>query len=190
MQRFRLARTIQGLLIAVHLLLRPRTLLPRSLWLKRSLPRKRSHATSRPQTTALLSVGLKGKVRVDALVWSVANTSTAPTIGEQQYGLGEKADGVFVIVKLNVKSEKDETATIASETVKLSDGETTTEPDDEAGISVDDPLIFEEIGPDSTKTATLVFDIPLEKLSKKLELRFGELGFGSTEGFIALPTLG
>ena len=65
-------------------------------------------------------VGPKGKVRVDALVWSVANTSTAPTIGEQQYGLGEKADGVFVIVKLNVKSEKDETATIASETVELS----------------------------------------------------------------------
>jgi hypothetical protein len=133
-------------------------------------------------------VGPNGSVRVDALVWSVDSVETAETVGDMTYGLGEEADGTFVIVRLTVKSKKDETAAIASETVQLASGGTLTEPDDEAAIGLDEAtLIYEEVGPDATKSATVIFDVPPSKLNGKTELRFGELGFGSTEGFIALP---
>ena len=54
----------------------------------------------------------------------------------------------------------------------------------------EDPFLFESLGPDSTTTGTVVFDLPESKLSQKLELRFGELGFGETHGYIRLPKLG
>jgi hypothetical protein len=38
-------------------------------------------------------VGPNGKVRVDALVWSVRGVETAKTIGDTSLGLGEKANG-------------------------------------------------------------------------------------------------
>lgn len=137
------------------------------------------------------SVGANGKVRVDALTWQVKGAETASALGDQSLGLGEKADGVFVIVNLSVHSDKNESATLSDEVVQLEgkgakydvDAEGTT-----AAIGAgEDPLFLEDLGPDQSTTSKVVFDVPPSVLKQKPRLRFNELGFGSTHGFIALP---
>lgn len=139
-------------------------------------------------------VGPGGSVRVDALVWNVTSAKTAATLGDQEYGLGAKADGVFVIVNLKATSKKDESATLTSEVATLQvDGGNTYKPDNDGTVAAigagDDPFFLEDIGPDSTITGLVVFDVPRSVLGNKLEVSFGELGFGSTKGYIRLPQL-
>jgi hypothetical protein len=131
------------------------------------------------------------KVRVDALIWDVRGVRTTKTLGDQTYGLGAKADGRFVIVSLRVHSDRDESATITSEVVKLDVGGNTYEADNDGTVAAigdgQDPLFLEDIGPDSTVSSKVVFDVPPSALGKKVSVRFGELGFGSTKGYIELP---
>lgn len=140
------------------------------------------------------TVGSNGKVRVDALIWSVQGAKTAKTIGEQEYGLGAKADDVFLIVDLKVRSDKNESATLSDETIKLQGANGTTYSADTEGTIAavgagDDPLFLEDIGPDQTTTSKVVFDVPRKVLRKGAKLRFNELGFGETHGFIRLPSV-
>ena len=52
----------------------------------------------------------------------------------------------------------------------------------------EEPFFLESLQPDTTTTGTVVFDVPRSALRKKPELRFNELGFGSTHGYIRLPS--
>lgn len=138
-------------------------------------------------------VGPDGSVRVDALIWSIDSVRTAKSLGDQQYGLGETADGQFVIAKLRVRSDKDESATLAGDVWQLEVDGNTYDTDSDGMVAAmgidDDPFFLDDIGPDSTTTGTVVFDLPPSVLSKKLELRFNELGFGDGHGYIELPSL-
>lgn len=138
-------------------------------------------------------VGPNGSVTVDALKWRITSARSATELGDQTYGLGEKADGVFVIVELDVTSSHDDSVTLTDSVIKLETEGTTYEADNDgtsAAIGAgQEPFFFETLGPDSTKTGTVVFDLPESKLGQKLELRFGELGFGETHGYIRLPRL-
>ena len=138
-------------------------------------------------------MGPKGKVRVDALVWRIASVRTSKTIGDQQYGLGAKASGRFVILKLKVHSDKDQSADLSSDVVKLEIGGNTYDADNDGSVAAmgsgEEPFFLNTIGPDADRSGAVVFDIPPKKLSKKIEARFNELGFGSTHGYIALPNL-
>lgn len=133
-------------------------------------------------------------VRVDALYWNVTNVETASTIGDMQYGLGEKADGTFVVVNLKVRSAKSDSVTLSDNSLSLetADGKTY-KADSDGTIAAmgngDKPLWFEDIGPDATVRSKVVFDLPASALNKKLAIRFNELGFGSTHGYIKLPSL-
>jgi hypothetical protein len=93
-----------------------------------------------------------------------------------------------------VHSDKDESATFTSEVFKLEVDGNTYETDSDGTIAAmgngDEPFFLKDIGPDVTTRGTIVFDVPKSVLRKKLELRFGELGFGSTHGYIRLPHLG
>jgi hypothetical protein len=129
---------------------------------------------------------------VDALVWRVLGASTAKVIGDTTYGLGSKADGVYVVVNLKVTSRKNESATLTDDSIKLQAGKNTYSADSDGSIAAmgeggKQPLFLEDIGPDSTLASKVVFDIPPKVLKKKLLVRFNELGFGSTHGFIRLP---
>lgn len=139
-------------------------------------------------------VGPNGQVRVDALIWSLESASTAESLGDQEFGLGETADGVFVVAKLRVRSDKDESATLTDNVWQLEVDGNTYDTDSDGMLAAmgqgdDEPFFLEDIGPDSTRVGTVVFDVPPSVLSKKLELRFNELGFGSGHGYIALPRL-
>lgn len=129
-----------------------------------------------------------GSVRVDALIWKVRSVRLADTIGDQTYGLGAKADGRFVVVDLQVRSDKDESATLTGNEVQLDVGGNTYDADSDGTFAAagegEEPLLFEDIGPDATKSTKVVFDVPDSVLGRRMRVRFNELGFGSTHGFI------
>lgn len=138
-------------------------------------------------------VGPNGSVRVDALVWKVAGAQTAASLGDTQYGLGANADGVFIVVNLTVTSKKNESATITDEAIQLEAPNGNTYKADSDGTVAaigqgQEPLFLEDIGPDATLQSKVVFDVPKPVANQKLQVRFGELGFGPTHGYIRLPT--
>lgn len=154
---------------------------------------EKEDCTDRATTDCTPRVGAEESVRVDALTWEVTDVTTQATIGDQEFGLGEEANGVYVIADLDVTSDRDESVTLTDGIVSLVVGDRTYEPDNSGTVAAigagDDPLFLEDIGPDSTLSSRVVFDVPEAVLDEDPELRFGELGFGSTEGFIALPAL-
>lgn len=155
--------------------------------------------SSAPKSNGAQHVGYGDSLRVDALTWNVESVATAKTLGDQDYGLGETADGTFVIVKLHVHSDRDESADLASggshDLVELSGGGTTTKASTEGMTayelegsgSAKTLAMLPSIAPDADKTVVVVFDVPDSRLDDDLDLRFGELGFGSGHGFIHLP---
>jgi hypothetical protein len=131
------------------------------------------------------------KLRVDTIDYRVTGASTSQQIGDDTYGLGEKADGTFVTVELSATNGKSESVTL-TDVFKLEVGGKTYEPDNEGTVAAmgagGEPFFLKQIGPDVTARGSVVFDLPTSAVGKKLELRVGELGFGSTHGYIRLPT--
>jgi len=138
-------------------------------------------------------VGSNDSTRVDALIWRLSSTRQTATIGEQQYGGGAKANGVFLVLKLRVHSDKNESATLTDNTIKLETNGNTYDADNDGTIAAmgagEHPFFLDTIGPDSDRRGTVVFDVPRKVLGQKIEVRFNELGFGSTHGYIVLPSL-
>lgn len=138
-------------------------------------------------------VGPSGSVRVDALVWRLQSARTTKTIGDQQYGLGAKANGVFVVVKLKVHSTKTDSVTLSDDVVHLEVNGKTYDADSDGSVAAigagKQPFFLDTLGPDSNRTGTVVFDVPPKVLTKTPEVRFNELGFGETHGYIRLPPL-
>jgi hypothetical protein len=139
------------------------------------------------------SVGPRGSVEVDTLRWHLRNAQTATTIGDQQYGLGSKANGIYVVVELSVTNNKSESVTLTSEAVSLVAGDKTYSTDSSAETALigsgAKTFLFEDLGPGVTLTGQTAFDIAPAVLNQQPQLRFNELGFGSTHGYIALPPL-
>jgi Domain of unknown function (DUF4352) len=134
-------------------------------------------------------VGPKGSVIVDTLTWQVASAKQAETIGNEY--INETADGVFLIVGLQVANGKDESVTINSDQVTLEvDGkEYSTDSDGTTNLMMTEDtesFFLKDLGPDVTTTGAVVFDVPPAVLAQNPEVCFGELGFGSTKGCIAL----
>jgi hypothetical protein len=138
-------------------------------------------------------VGPKGSVEVDTLRWKLNKATTAKKIGNQEYGLGAKANGIYVIAKLSVKNNKNESVTLTSENVDLVVGEKVFKPDTKAEVALigegGNTFLAEDVGPSVTAKGEVAFDVPPALLKKHPELRFNELGFGETHGYIALPKL-
>jgi hypothetical protein len=137
-------------------------------------------------------VGFSHSTRVDALIWRLSSASQTATIGEQQYGAGAKASGVFLVLRLRVHSDKNESATLTDSTIKLETHGNTYDADNDGTIAAmstgEQPFFLDTIGPDSDRRGTVVFDVPRSVLDQKIEVRFNELGFGSTHGYIILPS--
>lgn len=151
-----------------------------------------SSCTNKATDDCTPEVASNRAVRVDALTWSILGTRTTETLGNQQYGFGAKADDTFLVVTIKVKSNKDESATISDDSIKLEGSNGNSYSADSEGTiaaigSGEDSLFFEELGPDQSHTSKVVFDVPQSVLDGGAKLRFNELGFGETHGYIELP---
>jgi hypothetical protein len=139
------------------------------------------------------SVGPHGSIEVDTLRWSMSKASTSKTIGDQEFGLGAKSNGVFVIAQLSVTNNKTDSVTITSEVINLVAGKDTYKPDSDAEIALigegGNTFFLEDIGPGVTAKGTVAFDVAPSVLNEHPQLLFKELGFGETHGYIALPPL-
>jgi hypothetical protein len=155
---------------------------------------KKRSCGSRATDDCTPRVGQKSRVRVDALYWQVKSAKTATTIGDMTYGLGEKADGVFVVVDLRVKSAKSESVTLTDNVFQLEIGGKTYDTDSDGTIAAvgagENPFFLEDIGPDATTRGKVVFDVPKRALKKNVLMRFNELGFGTTHAYVKLSSLG
>jgi uncharacterized protein DUF4352 len=153
---------------------------------------KSDACTTRATRKCTPTVSRDGHVRVDALNWRVTDVQTAETIGDQSYGGGAQAAGIYVIATLKVTSRQDKTVDLGTDTVKLDTGGESYDVDTDAAIGFEGtpkPLLFEQIGPDVTKSMRVAFDVPKSAVNGPLKLRFNELGFGETHGFINVGTV-
>ncbi|MFL5862973.1 MAG: DUF4352 domain-containing protein [Solirubrobacteraceae bacterium] len=138
-------------------------------------------------------LGPHGAVVVDTLKWRVLNATSTSTIGDTSLGLGAKANGKFVVVTLKVTNGKSESVDLTDGVLKLEVNGKTYDPDSSGTTAAigagENPLFLETLGPDVTLTSKVVFDVPPSVLHASPQMRFGELGFGDTKGYIALPKM-
>jgi hypothetical protein len=96
--------------------------------------------------------------------YKVTSVKTTDTLGDPDLG-GARADGVFVVVSLELTNNKDETKTFLDSNAKLktSDGKEY-ETSDKAVLAFgDDSLMLKDIQPDLTTRGKLAFEIPPSK---------------------------
>lgn len=150
-----------------------------------------SACTTRATEECTPRVKLGGSVRVDALTWKVTSVRTTGALGDPDL-LGAKADGRFVVVSLSVHSDRDESATLTDNAFQLEVGGNTYDTDSDGTIAAvgsgEQPFFLEDIGPDADVKGKVVFDVPLSVIGKKVEMRFNELGLGSTHGYIDITS--
>ena len=97
--------------------------------------------------------------------YKVTTAKTTKEIGDPDL-LGARADGVFVIVSLQLTNNKDETKTFMDSSAKLktSDGKEYETSDKAVMAFGDDSLMLKDIQPDLTTRGKLAFEIPPSKV--------------------------
>jgi hypothetical protein len=131
-----------------------------------------------PEASQPLTVKIGQNVRDDGYQFTV----TKVTCGVKRVGdeyLGDKAQGQFCLVKLQVKNVSDDPIYFSDENQALVDTKGKTySPDDEAWIYVDDgELPFGEINPGNTLKTTVPFDVAKQAKPDYLLLKAGVWGF-------------
>ena len=95
-----------------------------------------------------------------------------------------------MVVSSGVTNGKSESVTIMSSMATLMIGDKSYDVDSDGDIALmldgGKTFFLKDLGPDVTTSGQVVFDIPKASAKKKLEVCFGELGFGDSKGCIAL----
>jgi hypothetical protein len=137
-------------------------------------------------------VGPSGSVEVDDLRWSLDSSKATSTIGDPSL-LGARANGVFIVADLSVTNSKTGSVTISSDAVSLVAGGKTYEGDSAAETALlgagAKTFLADDLGPGVVLKGAVAFDVARSVLAEHPQLRFNELGFGSTHAYIALPAL-
>jgi hypothetical protein len=126
-------------------------------------------------------------VKLEGTQYTVKSAKRTSTVGGQF--LEEKANGVFVVVKLTVENKKNETKTFVDESAKFigSNGKTYST-DSEGTIASagegDESFILMDMQPDVPESGILVYDVPVGKAKGGL-LEVSDL-FGGGEAYIDL----
>lgn len=103
-----------------------------------------------------------------AAEYTVTDVREADSIGGE---FGVKADGVFVVVALEVTNRASESFTISSNLFTLTDGQGRSFDVDTDGVSyAENSIIFEQLNPDVTTSGVVVFDVPTDQESRTLEI--------------------
>lgn len=98
--------------------------------------------------------------------YEVTNVETTTEIGDPDLG-GARADGMFVVVDLELTNNKDETKTFTESSAKIetSDGKKYETSDKTVIAFGDESLLLKDIQPDLTAKGKLAFDLPPNKTS-------------------------
>jgi len=106
------------------------------------------------------------KLTLKGTTYQVTSAKSASTVGDDEF-TKTKANGEFIVVKLKLTNRKDEPATISEDVIKVigSNGKQYSTSSDALLAFPDQTFILEEIQPDVTKSATLVYDLPESAVS-------------------------
>jgi hypothetical protein len=126
-------------------------------------------------------------VKLEGTQYTVKSAKRTSTVGGQFFQ--EKANGVFVVVKLKVENKKDETKTFLDESTKfISTNDKKYSTDSDGTIASagegDESFILMDMQPDVAETGILVYDVPNGKAKGGL-LEVRDL-FGGGEAYIDL----
>lgn len=103
------------------------------------------------------------RVEVGNFAYTINSYYTTDRIGQDIAGtfMGEKADGVFLVLDVTIENIARESKTLWSSYIKvIDDQERTFEHDSTAEIYLDESFSFEQIQPGLPKTGKVVFDVP------------------------------
>jgi hypothetical protein len=138
--------------------------------------------------TNIPRVGPSGSVEVDDLRWSLDSAKATSTIGDPSF-LGARANGVFIVADLSVTNGKTGSVTISSDAVSLVADGKTYEGDTDAETALMSAgaktFLLDDLGPGVALKGAVAFDVAPSVLAEHPQLRFNELGFGSTHGYIS-----
>jgi len=118
----------------------------------------------KPEAVKTYSVG--DEIQAGDLKWKIAKFSTATEIGQDIMGtfLGEKADGVFIIIDVEVENTGNSAKYLMDSYLKLVDDKNREfSPNSAAAIYLKpqgSALMFEQINPGIIKKGKIVFDVP------------------------------
>jgi hypothetical protein len=128
-----------------------------------------SKATSKPKPKPKANgkSGTVGQTLTNAgTTYKVTSARATKTIGDPDM-LGARADGMFVVVALQLTNNKDETKTFSDTSAKLktSDGKEYESSSDALFAFGDDSLLLKDIQPDLTTRGKVAFELPPSKVS-------------------------
>ena len=126
-------------------------------------------------------------VKLEGTQYTVKSAKRKSTVGGQFFN--EKANGVFVVVKLKVENKKDETKTFSDGATKFISTDDKKYSTDSEGTMAsagegDESFILMDMQPDVPETGILVYDVPNGKAKGGL-LEVSDL-FGRGEAYIDL----
>lgn len=101
------------------------------------------------------------RLTLKGTTYQVTSAKTASTVGDDEFTRA-RANGKFIVVKLKLTNRKDEPATIVEDAIRVIGGndKSYSTSSDALMAYPDQTFILEEIQPDVTKSATLVYDVP------------------------------
>lgn len=131
-------------------------------------------ATSTPASTAqatthdigdTFTVGSGGQ----AIQYRVTDMKKRQTLGSGV--LAEEADGVFVVVAIEMTNQADESVSISSNLFTLVDDQDREyDTDSDATVAVENNVVFEQLDPGVEKSGVLIFDVPTDQTGRKLQI--------------------
>lgn len=108
------------------------------------------------------------------MTFTVTRTQRASTVGDQQFGMGQKAQGKFLIVSLSVQNTGSKSVTFSDSEQKVLDSKGNEySADSMAGIALNsnNNVWLQEINPGNTVRGKLVFDLPTGVTPAKIQLQ-------------------
>lgn len=119
-----------------------------------------AQASSAQPTEAEQSVYKVGdRVVVGDIAYTVTNTRTASSIGDQY--TNTKANGIYEIITLKIENTGKDSTTITSNNVKLIDSQGRSfDGDSNAWVHLTDNIVFKQVQPGLPVTGEAIFDVP------------------------------
>ncbi len=143
-------------------------------------------ATAKPDEQPTAKIG--EPLKVGDVVFTAHEKTSAPNIGPE--GLGQTAQGTYLIVDVTAKNEGQEPITTDSSYFQLKAGGATYEADAAADIYVNEAgggFFFQSINPGIENKGKIVFDVPADVIeSGDLTLNVQTGIFGTEQGQIKL----
>jgi len=120
-----------------------------------------------------------------SIEYTITDVSVQDNVGS---GItAEEADGVFVVIQIEMTNVGDESLSLSSNVFTLVDNQDRGyDTDSDAILAIEDNVIFEQLDPGVTKEGTLVFDVPQDQSGRELKIEPAGIFSDAKEHYVSL----